>query len=435
MSFNPEWYVKDEGGQYSAEAYVLSALVNGRSEEISFELLPEYFRTPEARFYFGMISDLKSRGINVTQDILTEEISERVKGNPGPILAGLIPLFEDSSQQTSYWTKKLIESHVDYIYENGLRKILEGTSRAEQRSKLSKLLDEIRDLESHVDETGHKSCANTILTTIARMEQEIVQKKSPLVVKTGFLKLDQKLRMLPGFLIVLGARAGLGKTSFAVNVALGALKEGKSVLFISQETSEDIIHRDLLALVSGVDRDSIATPVQNKNFEQLERVSSAGYLLANYKLTIDDRPRASPNRVEQKIKEAKRKWGKVDIVIIDHLHIMKADGRVKDMRETVTECTSGLKEIASRQKVAIFALAQLNRDAAETAPKLHHLKESGSIEQDADYVLLMHRENYQNPGHPDKTTEIICRKNRHGPVFTIRFDFDESNKTFSEVEQ
>lgn len=250
--------------------------------------------------------------------------------------------------------------------------------------------------------------------------------------KTGLKDVDEcLLGMRPGQLIVLAARPGMGKTSLASNVMVNvALKQQKAVLFMSLEMTKEEVAERMISFVANVDMEKLKKG--DLNGEDFEEISFAIDKCENAPLFVDDRSVITPFDVmaeARKVKSILQMEGKgieLGLVVVDYIQIMKSGGFAENRSLEVGQITGGLKTIAKELKVPVMALSQLNREVAKRGtdikrPQLSDLKDSGSIEADADVVMFIHRE--QGPDTDSRApseAEIIVAKNRAGPTKTVK---------------
>jgi replicative DNA helicase len=252
---------------------------------------------------------------------------------------------------------------------------------------------------------------------------------------TGYIDLDNQLTGLhAGELIILAARPGIGKTSFAMNIAVhAALKENKAVGIFSLEMPADQLLMRLLASTARVDmkklRGGRLSPHDEEKFQEM-----AGALY-NAPIYIDDSGGLSPFDLRAKARRVKQKDPRLSLIVIDYLQLMHQKGKVESRQLEVAEISRALKQLAKELEVPIIALSQLNRKVEERKggkPMLSDLRESGSIEQDADVVMFIHREETDEgggdgaPAPPSSTVipvELIIAKQRNGPIGSIDLVF------------
>ena len=262
-------------------------------------------------------------------------------------------------------------------------------------------------------------------------------------VKTGFPRLDDMLLgMREGQMVVVGARPGVGKTSFALNLAVQAAEAGATVAFFSLEMSSTEIAQRLLSAYSQVPLKNIRSA--KIAGEDWARLMDASARLSQLDILIDDTPGTTVTEVRAKARRMLRNKEKA-VVILDYLQLVSPPpSKRSDSRATeVSEMSRGIKIMAKDLRVPVVALSQLNRTSENRTgkrPQLSDLRESGSIEQDADIVILLDRsatpEEAERADRPDEgITEFIVAKNRSGPVGTIEMVFLKENTRFMQLDR
>ena len=253
---------------------------------------------------------------------------------------------------------------------------------------------------------------------------------------TGLRDLDAKISGLnKGNLIIIGARPGMGKTSIALNIALSVAKSSKkAVVFFTLEMAGTELATRLLSNESFVDSQVIQSGKLTE--EQWDKVGSAAFALSQTNLLLNVNPSITVTDMVAKC----RRVDNLGLVIIDYLQLMNsADGKVSENRvTTVSEISRALKIMAKDLNVPVICLSQLNRPPSGSKvsrPTLTNLRESGSIEQDADAVILLHREDYYDENAEEKNVaECIIAKNRHGETATVKLQWLPQFTTFSDRE-
>jgi replicative DNA helicase len=261
-------------------------------------------------------------------------------------------------------------------------------------------------------------------------------------VKTGFPTIDSKLLGLrPGQMIVIGARPGVGKTSFALNLAVNAAFNGASVAFFSLEMSKIEIAQRLLSAQSGVGLQEIRSAhIQNDQWPELIRGTDE---LSGLDIMIDDTPGTTVTEIRAKARRMLH-GKKLGLVVVDYLQLLSppAGMRRADSRATeVSEMSRGIKIMAKDLECPVIALSQLSRRVTERTgkrPELSDLRESGAIEQDADIVILLDRsmdeEEAARDDRPDMgVTNFIIAKNRSGALGDVPLTFVGNKTKFLEV--
>jgi replicative DNA helicase len=258
-------------------------------------------------------------------------------------------------------------------------------------------------------------------------------------VPTGYRHLDAPLGGLQrSDLVILAARPGTGKSSFALNVARHACRQGYRVALFSLEMSRHQLVLRLLSMEAGIDQHRLRLGrVEDHEWEQI--VAAMG-TLSEERLWIDDTAGISLASLRSRARRLLSQYG-VDLVIVDYLQLMRAnlDGkRFQNREQEIAEISRGLKAIAKELDVPVLALAQLSRAVevrASKVPQLSDLRESGSIENESDVVLFIYRDDLYNPeSEAAGTADLIIAKHRNGPTGTIRLGFDPTQTRFYTLE-
>ncbi len=320
---------------------------------------------------------------------------------------------------------------------------------------------------------GFITLRDSVLTAIDIAEKAFRTEGHVTGVTTGLRDLDQKLGGLhPSDLLILAARPSMGKTSLAVNIAFNAAKAyahsggngGARVGFFSLEMSSDQLATRILSEQSGISGDAIRKgQIQENDFR---RFVEASQQLSQMPLYIDDTPALSIAAIRTRARRLKRQSG-LDLLIIDYLQLLHGSGSRQGMENRVievSEITRGLKAVAKELQIPVLALSQLSRaveSREDKRPMLSDLRESGSIEQDADVVMFIYREEYYlGRGEPAQKVdesdekfyerheswkrrmdenhniaEVIIAKQRHGPIGTERLFFDANLTRFGDLDR
>lgn len=257
--------------------------------------------------------------------------------------------------------------------------------------------------------------------TYALMEELDRHKGQIIGVPTGFSKLDRLLTGLHGGeLILVGARPSMGKTSFAINIATHAAHKGKSVAVFSLEMPREQIAMRALCGDARVNMQRARSG--SLKADDWVRLAKALAPMSQMRMYIDDTSSLTPAQLRSRCRRLMMEKG-LDLVVIDYMQLMSADGRTENRQLEVSEISRKLKGISLELKVPVMACAQLSRanmQRANKKPMLSDLRDSGSIEQDADVVMFLHRESYYDETSEDtNTAEVIVAKQRNGPLDTI----------------
>lgn len=262
-----------------------------------------------------------------------------------------------------------------------------------------------------------------VINALERIEASAKTKGNVTGHATGFLDLDYKTAgMQPSDLVLIAARPSMGKTAFVLNIAeYMAFHDHKCVAIFSLEMSKEQLVNRLFSLESRVDAQQLRTgELKDSDWEKL--VESAG-VIGNSKLIIDDTASISITEMRSKCRKFKLEHG-LDVVIIDYLQLMTGSGKRQEGRQQeVSEISRSLKAMARELQVPVLALSQLSRaveQRPDKRPMLSDLRESGAIEQDADVVMFIYRDDYYNKDSERKgIAEIIIAKQRNGPIGTV----------------
>jgi len=251
-------------------------------------------------------------------------------------------------------------------------------------------------------------------------------------VPTGFHDLDELLAGLQkSDLIILAARPSMGKTTFALDIARNVALSGKTVGIFSLEMSSQQLVQRMLSAESRVDAWSIRTGhgLSDHHFSVLQEAASR---LQKAPIYIDDQAGNSIVKMRAVARRLKSENG-LSLIVVDYLQLMTTSKNYDNMVNQVTEISRSLKQLARELDVPVLALSQLSR-AVETRggrPRLSDLRDSGSIEQDADLVMFIHREDrYKEQAEKDNITEILIEKHRNGPVGMVQLLFDAKTTSF-----
>jgi replicative DNA helicase len=292
------------------------------------------------------------------------------------------------------------------------------------------------DLRLESKQTGLVQCGDAVHEAVRKIELAHKKRGQPTGLATGFADLDRMTSGLqPGNLIIIAARPSMGKSALATNIAENVCLEAKvpTALFSLEMTASELMER-VLAGQSGVPMQKMRNGFPS--LDEMRLLGKTAQSVGDAKLFIDETPSLSIAAFRARARRAVAMHG-VKLIIVDYLQLMKGATKraANDRRLEIDEISAGLKATAKELEVPVIALSQLNRDAEERAePKLSHLRESGSIEQDADVVALLHRPERVTHDEEDKGKAVlILAKQRNGPVGRIELEFDGEITRFKSV--
>lgn len=419
-----------------AEAGLISSVLNGGTTALdaAMELVhDDWFFAPVNATAWQVLKTLSAKRQPIDLLTFTEGFRqtgelEKIEGGPGFITAEYTRV-ECSAATVSHWADQLR----DYWRRREIHRIgveLMFEARNFQRTS-DEILDtsekSLLDLRLDTKQTGLQHCATAVSEAADRIEQAYKKRGKPIGIATGFHDFDRMTSGLkPSQLIIIAARPSMGKSAFATNIAEHACLADKvpTALFSLEMGAADLMER-VLCTQAGVKLQRIRDGFMSKT--NMQNLGAKHDEISQAPLYIDETPALSIAAFRARARRAVAKYG-VKLLIIDYLQLMKGSSKraAQDRRLEIDEISSGLKQTAMELGVPVIALSQLNRDAEERAePKLSHLRESGSIEQDADVVALLHRPERVSHKEEDKGKAVlILAKQRNGPVGRIELLFD-----------
>ncbi len=265
-----------------------------------------------------------------------------------------------------------------------------------------------------------------VVAALRRIEKAGKQKGNVIGLPTGFTDLDYKTSgFQPSELILIAARPSMGKTALVLNIAaFMAFRQNLNVAVFSLEMSKDQLMNRLLAQESHVDSQQIRTG--NLSDSDWDSLLEGANIIGGSNLIIDDTPGISVSQLRSKCRKYKLEHG-LDIVMIDYLQLMQGSRRSESRQQEISDISRSLKELARELNVPVVALSQLSRAVEQRPdhrPMLSDLRESGAIEQDADVVMFLYREDYyKKDAEPTNMAEVIIAKQRNGPIGTVQLSW------------
>ncbi len=417
-----------------AEKAVLGSIMlrPGSLHEISDIITAESFYSEKHRTIFKAMIDLSMKGEPIDLLSLSGKLKEKkhidIVGGMSYLteLANIVPSSTNIKHYATITQKKyilrcLIEA-ADHISELGMKDgeddIEEVLEQAEKR---------ILGIASPMTQT-YVSIKDALPEVYEQIEKLHESKENLRGVPTGFAALDEKLSGLQkSDLIILAARPSVGKTTLALDIArLAATKHGTPVGIFSLEMSTNQLISRMFSAESRVDAWKLRTGKNLKDSE-FELLSGALDRLSRAPIFINDQPGSSIVKIRAAARRMKSEH-KIELIIIDYLQLMSTSKKYDSVVNEVTEISRSLKSLARELNVPVLALSQLSRAVENREggrPKLSDLRDSGSIEQDADVVMFIHR-----PDREDASTQILIEKHRNGPTGTVELSFDKDKTTF-----
>ncbi len=419
-----------------AEQSVLGGLMldNNAWDEVLDLVAEEDFYRHDHRMIFAAIAALAGRNEPCDVITLSEQLDKmaELEGVGGLSQLGMLAKNTPSAANIRAYAEIVREKSV-------LRQLIDvGTTIANSgyqpdgRSS-SELLDFAESLVFKIAEQGSKSKQgfqdiNELLVKAVDKIDTLYNSDSPITgITTGFVDFDKQTSgMQPSDLIIVAGRPSMGKTTFSMNIAENAaLKTKKPVAIFSMEMPGEQLVMRMLSSFGRIDQTRLRSG--NLEDEDWPRLTSAVSLLQQTKIFIDDTPSLSPNDLRARSRRLVREHGDLALIVIDYLQLMQVPGSKENRTAEISEISRSLKALAKELNVPVVALSQLNR-SLESRPNKRpinsDLRESGAIEQDADLIVFIYRDEVYNEDSPDKgVAEIIIGKQRNGPIGTTRLTF------------
>ena len=422
-----------------AEQSVLGGLMldNERWDDVAERVVAEDFYTRPHRHIFTEMARLQESGSPIDLITLAESLERQGQLDSVGGFAYLAELSKNTPSAAN------ISAYADIVRERAVvremisvaNEIAEAGFDPQGRTS-EDLLDlaesrvfKIAESRANKDE-GPKNIADVLDATVARIEQLFQQPHDGVTrVNTGYDDLNKKTAGLqPSDLIIVAARPSMGKTTFAMNlVENAAMLQDKPVLIFSLEMPSEQIMMRSLASLSRVDQTKIRTGQLDD--EDWARISGTmGILLEKRNIYIDDSSGLTPTEVRSRARRIAREHGGIGLIMIDYLQLMRVPALSDNRTLEIAEISRSLKALAKELNVPVVALSQLNRSLEQRADKRpvnSDLRESGSIEQDADLIMFIYRDEvYHENSDLKGIAEIIIGKQRNGPIGTVRLTFN-----------
>ena len=408
------------------------------TEQVMQFLRPEMFYDSRNRLIFLTLLQMLQNNEAVSLPTVTMKIRDLKKmeaiGGIGylQLCAGQY----SSSYMVQDLARIVAEKYIHRELIDAAKQILHKGNSVSDPDELLKIFESVQSMVNEVisgGETGMSSF-DAVKLTIKELELQAIQYKSGILpgIATGFKSLDECVGgFRKGTLGVLAGRPGEGKTSLGLHFTEKAAEQGKRVLVFSYEMTNPDLIKILLASKSSIKR----TKIRDADLEQSDwgPIKRAAGVIGNYPIRWFDNPYLTIDQLTSLVKKYNRLTG-VDFVVVDYLQLVSSSVKTQYREQEVASITRALKALANSEKISILALAQLNRqDFGENGPELRHLRESGSIEQDADYVLFTWKPSFHGYTEvSNNTIELKIAKNRNGILARLNIYDNGEMTVFSE---
>ncbi|MEG0283668.1 MAG: replicative DNA helicase [Erysipelotrichales bacterium] len=428
-----------------AEQSVIGAMIlskNAIDEALTILSMNDFY-VEQHRITFEAIENLIDNRMQVDISSLTAYLVEENKLE----LAGGVEYLTNISQ--SVFSSASISYYLNIVQENALARRLINVSEkiaSKGYEGVESIADLIQDAEKEILEvtrnrrTEDFKMSKDVLKEVHENLVELQNRKDGLTgVPTGFEELDHLTNGLQkGDLIILAARPAVGKTAFALNLAQNAAHlSQKPVAVFSLEMGADQLIKRMISATGRIESSKLRNGQLSE--EDWLKYSRASTILSNDPIYIDDTPSIKVMEIASKCRKLEREQG-LGLIVIDYLQLIQGSDRSNESRQVaVSEISRSLKGLARELKVPVIALSQLSRSVEQRndkRPMMSDLRESGAIEQDADIVTFLYREDYYENEESDQTglVELIFGKHRNGATGTIKLSFEKEISKFNNIE-
>jgi replicative DNA helicase len=419
-----------------AEQSVLGGLMldNERWDSVADKVASVDFYRKDHRMIFTAIQDLAEKQVPFDVVTISEALTKMDELDNAGGLAYLSVLAKETPSAAN------IVAYANIVRDRSvLRQLIhigsdisesafnsEGLTTSDLLEKAEKSVFEIAE-QRQKGQAGFTPIKELLGTAVEKIETLFEQEGNITGEGTGFTDLDEMTSGLqPGDLIIVAGRPSMGKTTIAMNMAENvAISSGKPVAVFSMEMPGDSLAMRMMSSLGRIDQNKVRTGKLDD--DEWPRLTSAINLLAETKLFIDDSPGLTPNEVRSRARRLTRDNGQLGLIVLDYLQLMQSPASGDSRVAQISDISRGLKTMAKELHVPVMALSQLNRNLEQRPnkrPVMSDLRESGSIEQDADVIMFVYRDEVYNEDSPDKgMAELIIGKQRNGPIGTVRLTF------------
>ena len=410
-------------------------------EKIMDEVSEEMFYSEQNRVIFKAMKSLHNEGIPVDVSTVCNELDK----DKNLAKAGGVEYITDvinsvpSTANLNYYIKIIFEKSI-------LRNLIEKSTKIQEDcyDEQDSVVDIVENAERNIlgvynDKLGRDiKKIQDLLPEVQKDMEALAEAKTEFTgIRTGFYDFDNMTRGLQkNQVIIIAGRPGSGKSAFALNIALNAsIREKKSVAFFSLEMGSEEIIKRMFGCVGKIDGDVLKTgKLKNTDWRKWNEVYSE---LSDSKFYLDDSGGLTVGEIRRKCRKLKNSDDGLDLIVIDYLQLLSSSAKYAGQRvQEVSEISRDIKKLAMELQIPVIALAQLSRSVEQrrgedSKPKLSDLRESGSIEQDADIVLFLHSDEYgKYNGNLNRKMELLVAKHRAGNVGSVDLIFKMNTGSF-----
>ncbi|WP_459868502.1 replicative DNA helicase [Halomonas shantousis] len=419
-----------------AEQSVLGGLMldNSAWDTVSERLVADDFYRYEHRLIYNAMVQLADSSHPLDVVTLSEVLENRDHLEHVGGLAYLAELARNTPSAGN------IRAYTDIVRERAtLRKLIQAANQiaegafSPQGRPADELVNEAERLVFQISESrpkfgGPVGMSQLLSKAVDRIDELFNMKGEMTGLSTGFRDLDEMTSGLqPSDLVIIAGRPSMGKTTFAMNLVEHAVVSGdKPVVVYSMEMPAEALMLRMISSLGRIDQTRVRTGQLED--EDWPRLTSAVNLLKDKRLFVDDTPALSPNELRSRTRRLARENGGIGLIMIDYLQLMQVPGMSENRTAEISEISRSLKGLAKEFACPVVALSQLNRSLEQRPnkrPVMSDLRESGAIEQDADLIAFVYRDEVYNTDNPDNKglAELIIGKQRNGPIGTVHMAF------------
>ena len=408
-------------------------------DEVADQLQAKWFSDPCDKVW-NIISDLYEKNLPIDTVSLYEE-SQKRKYDLMPIFISKLTEGINSGANTPYYVQVLNEQ---YLKKESLKKADELKTAIDNKEDIFETID--KHTQDMMDMTTNKESHGEEVSVSVRRVTEFIERvhsgeNKGMWVNTGFYDIDEKVKLMNGEYIILAARPSMGKTSLALSMARNIAEEDYVGIFSLEMTNDSLTTR-LISAESGVPYLSLLTGNIKAKAEDGARVARAAHKISQLKLYIDDSAGLTPIQLMTKARRMKKKYG-IKALFVDYIGLMQYPPLHQMREREISHISGSLKNLAKDLDIPVIALSQLSR-AVESrtvkTPQLSDLRDSGSLEQDADVVMFLYRPEYygvpnlESGDSSEGIGQVLVRKQRNGGICDINLNFQKEITKFRNLD-
>lgn len=423
----------------AAEQSVIGTLLGNAQAAQKTSLVPDDFFNPHHQFIFNHIVNETAEVVDIISLSSLLSINSNNVVSPEDMLGYLESLAQSAEQDSLMLHAMTVARH------SADRKMLQASRALELLSmepldpdeKSARAEEIIGQSRPAGTKKASRSLSDAVTEVVATLEAASKDERAGLGIKTGFNDLDRIVTaLMPGDLIILGGRPGMGKTTMALDIGKYVSQNYGATGVFSMEMPDTQLALRQLSGESDIDSKTLRSG--NLNQSEWNALKAAAEGLRGVNMFIDDISGITPGELRMRVKRMIQRHGKIKLLVVDYLQLLKKADPRQNTNDSTTEASATLKQIAKENGIPVIALSQLSREVekrVDKRPMPSDLRDSGSIEQDADLILFVYRDEVYNKETQDPgVAEVIIGKNRSGPLGIARLRFDGDTTSFHNMD-